>query len=123
MNNTTNTPLNDGAESGGNVSATAPTPNAVTITEHNRDRFVSALYAVMFCSFKQFLESQPVVLTLLGANVLRIKDKGTNIAVNNFINAIRELNVFFANLAQKQEVYSELERFLYSIPLENEATE
>lgn len=123
MNNTTNTPLNDGAELGGNVSVTAPTPNVVTITEHNRDRFVSALYAVMFCSFKQFLESQPVVLTLLGANVLRIKDAGTNIAVNNFINAIRELNVFFANLAQKQEVYSELERFLYSIPLENEATE
>lgn len=123
MNNTTTTPLNDGAQIGGNASATASTPNTFTITEHNRDRFVSALYDVIFCSFKQFLESQPVVLTLLGANILRIKDKGTNIAVNNFINAIRELNVFFANLAQKQEVYFELERFLNSIPLADEETE
>ena len=123
MNNTTNTPLNDGAELGGNISVTAPTPTALTITAYDRDRFLSALYAVMFRNFNKFLESQPVVLTLLGANVLRIKDKGTNIAVNNFINAMRELNVFLATLAQKQGIYGELEEFLNSIPLECEVIE
>lgn len=122
MNNTT-TPLNDGAELGGNVSVTATTPNAITITESERDRFLSALYMVMDRNFNTFLESQPVVLTLLGVNVLRIKDKGTNIAVNNFINAISSVNAFIATLAQKQICFYELERFIDSIPSADEETE
>lgn len=123
MNHTTNTPLNDGAQMGGNVSVTASTSNAFTITEYDRERFLSALYAVMFRNFNKFLESQPVVFTLLGANVLRIKDRGTSIAVNNFINAIRELNVFITTLAQKQDVYFDLEGFLNSIPSAEETQE
>ena len=118
MNNTTNTPELDG-----NVSVTAPTTNAITITEYNRDRFLSALYTVMYCNFRQFLESQPIVIAFLGVQSLHTKDKGTHIAINNFINAISSVNALIATLTQKQGVYCDLEEFINSLPLADEATE
>lgn len=122
MNNTT-TLLNDGAELGGNVSVTATTPNAITITESERDRFLSALYTVMYRNFNTFLESQPVVLAVLGVHSQHTKDKGTNNAINNFVNAISSVNAFIATLTQKQICFYELESFLNSIPLADEETE
>ena len=95
----------------------------ITITEYDRQRFISALCSAMAINFKHFLEPQPVVFLALGTYIQHTKDEGTLKALNDFINAVRAVNSYAISLEGNKGSYSDLVEFINSIPLADEPRE
>lgn len=123
MNDTTSTIHNDGAQMGGNALATATNQNTLSITETQRENFLTALYAMRFANFKKLFDSQPVAFAALGIHLQHSKDKGECLAVSSFIDAIRNVNLFAFDLMQNRAVYDDMIKLVNSLPLIEETEE
>lgn len=107
----------------GNVSTTATTPeNPIILEESDRVDYLLSLGRLVNGDFQSFFESQPHALAVLGAKLQVSPDKGEKIALNRFINAIRDVNEFIIAILQRRGIYDSLWQLISSMPYNPETT-
>ena len=112
------------AQNCGNVSTTATTPEKnIILEESERVDYLLSLVRLANADFQSFFESQPHALAVIGAKLQVSTDKGEQIVLNRFINAIRDVNEFIIAILQRRGIYDSLWHLISSMPYNPEPIE